>query len=309
MPTGPTEGAKANTQHTSAKGSHQDRQIFVSAKHSPNYTGHVKRDTLGCLESWSEELLSRAERVRRLIGNAHWLSDGHHKEELVRQFLSRHLPPSLRISRGFICPPENDLRVSSEIDVLITDTWTEMPWFTEGNLIIAPPSCVLGQLHVKTEFDVDGLTDVLSSGARNQKIVTDSVSRQIPWFGAIFFTHSKPKKPKRLKEVFRKAILKASNGGSDVPTRERFPDCVAVVGGPVFLADKRTTEGAPRDQIRIRVFDGANLSPAVMLVHLFDSIQLPGRDLARRGEWVQLLASAEIPSLFSEPFDLTLGTK
>jgi hypothetical protein len=86
-----------------------------------------------------------------------------------------------------------DARVSSEIDVFITDTWTETPWLTEGSLIIAPPSCVLGQLHVKTEFDIDEYTDVLVSGARNQKIVTDSVSGEMPWFGAIFFAQTRAK--------------------------------------------------------------------------------------------------------------------
>jgi len=65
--------------------------------------------------------------------------------------MSRACSSTLRVQHG---AQPVDARVSSEIDVFITDTWTETPWLTEGSLIIAPPSCVLGQLHVKTEFDI-----------------------------------------------------------------------------------------------------------------------------------------------------------
>lgn len=91
-------------------------------------TETMLRDPLACLESWSDELLSRASRVRNLIGDAHWLSDGHHKEELVRAYLVRHLPKAYRISRGFICSTDAKTRVSPEIDVLITDEAAELPW-------------------------------------------------------------------------------------------------------------------------------------------------------------------------------------
>ena len=265
----------------------------------------MKRDTLACLESWSEELLSRAERVRRLIGDAHWLSDGHHKEELVREFLVRHLPPILRVSRGFICPPDDESKVSSEVDILITDSLGEMPWFNEGNLIIAPPSCVRGQLHVKTEFDVKELADVLVSGAKNNQIVDENLSNASPWFGAVFFVQNKASTSKKMAQIFTSAIknaLKTTNRRG--LKREWFPDCIAVVGGPVFLAEKTSVQNKSPDSITVRGFDCAKLSPAVLLAHFFDSVQLPGRDLTRRGEWSQLLAKANVPSLFVTSFPL-----
>ena len=112
----------------------------------------MKRNPTACLESWAEELLSRASRVRNLIGSAHWLSDGHYKEDLVKEYLVRHLPKSLRVSRGFICSTDSATRVSPEIDVLITDEESELPWFAEGELVIAPPTAVRGQLHVKNKL-------------------------------------------------------------------------------------------------------------------------------------------------------------
>src|SRR5205809_700262 len=98
----------------------------------------MKRDPFACLESWSDELISRAQRVRRLISDAHWLSDGLHKEELVRQFLHQYLPPSIRVSRGFVVPADSGSPVSREIDVLLTDSNGEPPWLNEGNLVITP---------------------------------------------------------------------------------------------------------------------------------------------------------------------------
>ena len=99
----------------------------------------MTRNAIACLESWADELLSRALRVRNLIGDAHWLSDGHHKEEIVREYLVRHLPQSLRVTRGFVCSTDADTRVSPEVDVLITDQESELPWFAEVALIITPP--------------------------------------------------------------------------------------------------------------------------------------------------------------------------
>ncbi len=93
----------------------------------------MKAEPGECFESWSDELMSRSERVRKLIGPVNWLSDGHHKEELIRQFLLRHFSPRFRITRGFIYASEGN-RVSREIDVMVSDSEGEMPWFAEGDL-------------------------------------------------------------------------------------------------------------------------------------------------------------------------------
>lgn len=269
----------------------------------------VTRNTLACLESWSEELLSRADRVRKLIGDAHWLSDGHHKEELIRQFLLRHLPPTLRVSRGFICPPEDERRVSSEIDVLITDALSEMPWFTEGNLIVAPPSCVRGQLHVKTKFGVNELSEVMSSGTTNIRLVCDYNSTVKPWFGAVFFVSEASLDGKRLSKLLENAIAKVTKTqGTNHLDRDCFPDCIVVLNGPVLLADKTTADDSI-DTVTIRAFASTKLSPAIMLAHLFDSIPIPGRDLTRRGEWVRLFELAHTPLLFRTAFRLSPKTK
>ena len=44
------------------------------------------------VRSLGDELRARSSRVRQLIGDAHWGRDGQHKEELLAEFLGRHLP-------------------------------------------------------------------------------------------------------------------------------------------------------------------------------------------------------------------------
>ena len=60
----------------------------------------TESNPLSYLAISSQELEARAQRVRTLIGDAHWLSDGNHKEALLREFLRRYLPPELVITMG-----------------------------------------------------------------------------------------------------------------------------------------------------------------------------------------------------------------
>lgn len=248
-----------------------------------------------CLESWAQELKSRSDRVRNLIGNAHWLSDGHHKEDILRQFLVRHLPARLRVTRGFMRSSEVTDGVSREIDVMISDSESELPWFAEGGLIIAPPSSVLAQIHVKTEFAARELTDVLLSGARNQQVFDASVSNRSLWFGAVFFSASAAKTPDQQKLVWRNAVKEAKKAGV---SKSQLPDCVVIVEGPAFLPDKGVsrTDG----QFSIRAFDCGAAAVAIFLSHVYDSIPLQGKDSTRRGEWFRMVTHVCNGTLFTE---------
>ena len=55
------------------------------------------------LRSWSEEFSVRSSRVRDIIGASHWLSDGQHKEIIVKEFLSDYLPNGVSVDNGFVC--------------------------------------------------------------------------------------------------------------------------------------------------------------------------------------------------------------
>ena len=73
------------------------------------------------LSSLAKELSSSSDRVRDLIGNAHWLTDGHHKEHLLRSVLARHLPSGMVAARGFVLDPSSEGVCSTEQDILVVD--------------------------------------------------------------------------------------------------------------------------------------------------------------------------------------------
>lgn len=241
-----------------------------------------------CFESWSDELRSRSDRVRNLIGSAHWLSDGHHKEELFRQFLGRHLPSRFRITRGFIVTSEAQNNISREIDILITDSESELPWFLEGNLIVTPPGAALAQIHVKTRFGLKELTDVLESGTVNNSVFK-SVSGSHLWFGAVFFS-KETGSTGEFQDLWKRAVCKIRRQKGQLS----LPDCVAVIDGPVFLLR------SSQHSVAISGYDCQKTSPAVFLANLYDSLAAPKR--TKRGEWFQMLTRTEAPKLFNQQF-------
>ena len=110
------------------------------------------------LESWGLELTARQNRVRLLIGDAHWLSDGHHKEAILREFLQRYLPSEVVCSTGFIRAATPEKRCSPEVDILVYSGRVHLPYFSEGGISIVDPASVLANIEVKSSFR-DGLNN------------------------------------------------------------------------------------------------------------------------------------------------------
>lgn len=260
----------------------------------------MTRNTIACLESWADELLSRALRVRNLIGDAHWLSDGHHKEELVREYLVRHLPQSLRVSRGFVCSTDPATRVSPEVDVLITDQESELPWFAEGGLIIVPPSAACGQIHVKTELKSKEITDVLEAIFNTCESCEPQRDPSHIWSGAIFFAHSECESDDDYSRVFSAALTKYLGHQSDRRRKLYLPDCIAIVDGPVITTEKARCEGSETQVEAIRMFTCGRLSVAVLLNHFYDALIERGRNLRKRGEWTQLIQEKSYRVIFEQ---------
>ena len=245
----------------------------------------MKPDRKHCFASWGLELKARCDRVRDLIGDAHWLSDGHHKEELVKQLLIRHLPSRFRVGRGFMCPAEAKEAVSREIDIMISDSEAGLPFFSEGDLVIAPPSSVVAQVHVKTEFQIPELLDVITSVGYNHSVFTSCVSNGLLWSGAIFFSRKHAATSLKLQNVWKAATSKARKLGH---TLNQLPDCVIIVDGPAFLAEP-SIQGKSTPP-HLRMFNCNGTAPAIFLNHLFDSLSLSRRDLTRRSEWYDIIS-------------------
>jgi hypothetical protein len=260
----------------------------------------VKRDTIKCLQSWADELLSRADRVRNLIGDAHWLSDGHHKEELVRDFLRRHLPPSLRVTRGFICPAAEASAVSPEVDILVSDAEGELPWFVEGGLAIVAPSAARAQLHVKTEFGPSELADVFAGTFRVHESCGSELRPFSLWSGAIFFARSNYANADACSTALSTAVRKYIGEPADLRRTRFLPDCIAIIDGPVALLTHPSPSETGVERLNLKMFECDRLAAAVLLSHFYDSVAERGRNLARRGEWVQVLQKQDYRILSDE---------
>ena len=133
----------------------------------PNYESNIDY-----LESWSEELTARANRVRQLIGDKHWLTDGHHKEVIVREFLIRYLPASLVIGSGFI-KSRDGVTCSPEIDILISDSSKHPAYFNEGGIQILPPSSAVAYIEMKSTFSADSFSKAIAAISNTQICLSD----------------------------------------------------------------------------------------------------------------------------------------
>lgn len=152
----------------------------------------VQPDFVKYHQSIADELKATQNRVRNLIGDRHWQTDGEHKESILRTVLRARLPSSLLVGRGFICFREGP---STQIDILITDA-NKPTLFKDGDLVIVTPDCVRAVIEVKTKLDAQNdyqealskLADVAAKIRRNN--VFGNIPPEPPhecWAGLLVF--------------------------------------------------------------------------------------------------------------------------
>lgn len=220
------------------------------------------------LSSWSSEFLAKSNQVRELIGSAHWLSDGHHKESLIRSFLSTHLPSGLDIKRGFIRPPSLDASPSPEIDVLISDSTRHPPLFSEGELHILAPSSVVGHIEVKTTLSATTLKDALENVSRVQTAIATYADPSPVARGILFATHGSVNSLSSFADMFERTILKRKADSGFVV--DQLPNwCATYDKFSVFLVPDQ-----PSGKIRLKAFESGKLSAALVYADLFSTIRL-----------------------------------
>lgn len=97
-------------------------------------------------QSLTDECITLKDRVRHLVNNAHWPTDGEWKESVLRSMLRRSAPESVTVGRGFVVHQEG---CSTQIDVLIYDN--SMPiLYRDGDLVFVTPSACRGIVEVKS---------------------------------------------------------------------------------------------------------------------------------------------------------------
>jgi hypothetical protein len=129
--------------------------------------------------SLGTELLCLKDRVRQLIGDAHWQTDGEWKESVLRNVIRRYLPAQILMRRGFMVDKTPIAHYSSgQIDILFTDSrWPTL--FSDGELAIVAVSSVRGIVEVKTQISTRTVQKEL------EKLVRDSSGVLFPATGRI----------------------------------------------------------------------------------------------------------------------------
>lgn len=117
--------------------------------------------------SLTSELNALKNRVRTFIENSHWQTDGEWKESVLRAFLRRNLPDSIKIGRGFVI---TEKKISKQIDILIYDG-TKPVLFQDGDLVFLTPDAVLGVIEVKTSLNLSSFNKAIKKLTANIKII------------------------------------------------------------------------------------------------------------------------------------------
>lgn len=126
-------------------------------------------------KSINKELKVIQDRVRNLIGSAHWGEEGRYKEAVLRSIIKRFLPENTSLGTGFILKKESDnIKISNQIDIIIYDN-TYPVLFSEGDFLITTPANIIGIIEVKTNLNSSEISNVVSKATNNGKIVDTEI--------------------------------------------------------------------------------------------------------------------------------------
>ena len=230
------------------------------------------------MQSWALELQARCDRVRQLIGDAHWLTDGHHKEAIIRQFLRAYVPSGLTVSRGFVRSPATTNACSPEIDILIADPVAHSALFAENDLQIIAPTSLVGHIAVKTVLTKESLLSSLDNIARTQLVASKYAIPDRIWRALFFYDVPESRSPKSVLDTLQAAIAElfkstsdfggASTNGDSARRFAFLPNCIATLSRYVlFLAPLREAT------ITVRLFEVNHLGFACAIADLFAAIR------------------------------------
>lgn len=130
----------------------------------------TERDLPKYYQSFAEELNIVQNRVRNIIVNSHWPSDGNYKEAVLKEILRRIIPSKYEIGSGFVVSNDGNQN-SKQIDILIYDNASPI-LFKSADFIILPSDYVKAVIEVKSNIgNGDQLESALGNLLAVQKIV------------------------------------------------------------------------------------------------------------------------------------------
>lgn len=184
-------------------------------------------------QSLGKDLEATKDRVRNLIGDRHWLTEGTYKEIILRNAIERHLPESLRVCTGFVCSDDD---ISTQIDLLIIDK-SAFTLFKEGGLTIVTKSAVRAIIEVKTALT--NFSDTVIKLAENGRLC-EQRSASGPFWSGLFVFEPRGGRPKQFLQALKEAESKTGHSVNCIAygpnTFIRFWDKHHDVGEPCWVS-------------------------------------------------------------------------
>ena len=130
-------------------------------------------------ESITNELEVVKDRVRNLIGDAHWGEEGRFKEAVLKNVIRRFLPSSLSIGTGFIVKSKKvsgstEIGVSKQVDIIVYNNRIPV-LFCEGDFIITTHTNVKATVEVKTKVTNSNFQEILRKSVENAKFMGNRI--------------------------------------------------------------------------------------------------------------------------------------
>ncbi|PEM44326.1 DUF6602 domain-containing protein [Bacillus toyonensis] len=151
--------------------------------------------------SISDELSSLKYRIRNLMDDPHWLTDGEWKESVLRNILRRYLPETIAVGRGFIYSPN---RCSTQIDILLYDVSYPI-LFKDGDLVFVTPDAVRGIIEVKSNVTTQTLNVAFNKLVANARLInTSRPNAHNPCFTGLFSYETEIHDHNRLLQLLNK---------------------------------------------------------------------------------------------------------
>ncbi|MCF6450970.1 hypothetical protein L1076_05135 [Vibrio sp. MMG022] len=148
-------------------------------------------DTEQYFKSISMELKALENRIRYLINDTHWPTDGEWKESILRQVIQRSCPKNISVGRGFIITEAGN---SSQIDILLYDN-TQPVIYSDGDLVFIQPSSCRGIIEVKSTYSSPVYRNACESISDAAKLVRDS-EPDLDIFVGVFIYEMRTRQPR-----------------------------------------------------------------------------------------------------------------
>ncbi len=144
----------------------------------------VEQDFKKFYESLNKELMAVKDRVRSLIGDAHWGKDGEYKEAILKNILSKFLPKNYSMGTGFVI--NKNKKITKQIDIIIYDNSSPI-LFSEGGFVIVLANTVKAIIEVKSSIKTTtNLKRIIKTCEENAKKIYIDWAQSQELFNGIF---------------------------------------------------------------------------------------------------------------------------